>query len=130
MRLVPMQPMMDTEAERTSAARAQMLRIVPAHVAWPVIVKTGDPAREIATTAHDLHARLVVVGRGRHSGFDRLLGTESVLRLLQRSDVPVLAVTDTLSSGPRRVAIANQHHLQVHRRTPHHIGRGFASLNL
>lgn len=104
--VVPMQPMMDTEAERTSAARAQMLRIVPAHVAWPVIVKTGDPAREIATTAHDLHARLVVVGRGRHSGFDRLLGTESVLRLLQRSDVPVLAVTDTLSSGPRRVAIA------------------------
>jgi nucleotide-binding universal stress UspA family protein len=104
--VISMEPMMDTEAERTSAAHAQLLRMVPAHVAWPVVVKMGDPAREVATTAHDLHARLVVVGRGRHSAFDRLFGTESVLRMLQRSDAPVLAVTDTLTSAPRRVVIA------------------------
>ena len=104
--VVSLEPMMETEAERTSAARAQLLRMVPAHAAWPVIVKIGDPAREIAASAHALHARLVVVGRGRHSAFDRLLGSEPVLRILQRSDVPVLAVSDTLTSAPRRVVIA------------------------
>jgi nucleotide-binding universal stress UspA family protein len=96
----------DTQNLRESAARAQLIRMVSSTTAWPVVVTSGEPAREIASTADKLSARLVVVGRGRHSGFDRIFGGESVLRMLQLGDAPVLAVEASLTSPPRRVVIA------------------------
>lgn len=96
----------ETQANRQSAAHAQLLRMAPANAAWPIIVTTGEPALEITRTASKLRARLVVVGRGRHTGFDRMFGGESVLRMLQLGDTPVLAVEPTLTSPPRRIVIA------------------------
>ncbi|MDZ7630209.1 MAG: universal stress protein [Gemmatimonadaceae bacterium] len=104
--VVSMESAEDTQLARESATHAQLTRMVSSTAKWPVVVKTGEPAREIAAAADALHARMVVVGRGRHSGIDRIFGGESVLRMLQLGDSPVLAVEETLTSPPRRVVIA------------------------
>ncbi len=104
--VVSMETAAETESARESATRAQLTRMVAANAAWPIVVKTGEPAREIASAADKMHARLVVVGRGRHRGIDRLFGGESVLRMVQLGDSPVLAVEEGLTSPPRRVVIA------------------------
>lgn len=96
----------DVESARESATRAQLTRMVSSTAAWPIVVKTGEPARVIAATADAMRSRLILVGRGRHSGMDRLIGGESVLRMLQLGDAPVLAVEEGLTSPPRRVVIA------------------------
>lgn len=104
--VVSMQNSAETQQSRAAATRAQLVRMVSSTAAWPVVVKTGEPAQEIVTTAAEHRARLLVVGRGRHAGLDRMLGGESVLRLLQLGGTPVLAVEPTLTSPPRRVVIA------------------------
>lgn len=104
--VVSLEPMEDTEAARESATRAQLIRMVNSTATWPVIVRSGDAPREIATTADAMHSRLIVVGRGRHKRFDRVFGGESVLRIVQLGDSPVLAVQEGLTSPPRRVVIA------------------------
>ena len=104
--VVSMEHAEDTKVARESATRAQLIRMVSSRVEWPVVVKVGDPAREIATTADAMTSRMIVMGRGRHAGLDRLLGGESVLRVLQLGDTPVLAVDERLTSPPRRVVIA------------------------
>lgn len=96
----------DSGDARASATRAQLLRMVATKVAWPVLVKVGEPGREIASTADAITSRMIVMGRARDSGLDRLLGGESVLRVLQLGDTPVLAVDERLTSPPRRVVIA------------------------
>ncbi len=104
--VVSMELANDTENARESATRAQLIRMVSSNTGWPVTVTTGEPAREITKAAAAMNSRLVVVGRGRHSGFDRVFGGESVLRMLQLGDTPVLAVEESLTSPPRRVVIA------------------------
>lgn len=91
---------------RASAARAQLHRMAPTAGDWPIVVKEGNPARTIAETATATGARLIIVGRGKHHGLDRIVGGESVLRILQLGDTPVLAVQPGLTSPPRRVVIA------------------------
>lgn len=94
---------------RAAQVASQLERLVPeatSHTPWPVLVRTGDPVREIVSMAHDLEARLIVVGRGRHGLVERVLGGESVLRLLQLGETPVLAVEHTLERVPRRVVVA------------------------
>ena len=104
--VVAMESAEGTHEYRKSSALAQMMRMRPGAVPWPVSVTTGEPANEVTRHAHELHARMIVVGRGRHHGIDRLLGGEAVLRMLQLGDTPVLAVEPTLTSAPRRVVIA------------------------
>jgi len=103
---VSMETAEEMTSSRKSAAEAQLLRMAPRAAQWPLHVLAGKPAEEIAKLAHDTKARLIVVGRGRHQGIDRILGGESVLRMLQIVDSPVLAVEPTLTSAPRRVVIA------------------------
>lgn len=104
--VVAMENAEETRDVRKLSAVAQLMRMLPGAEPWPVTVGRGEPAHEITRHAHDLHARLIVVGRGRHHGVDRLLGGESVLRMLQLGDTPVLAVEPTLTSPPRRVVVA------------------------
>ena len=96
-------------AQRTTQLRGQLARLVPdmaARGAWPVTVRSGDPVREIVQRARELDARVLVVGRGRHGMLERIVGGESVLRLLQLGETPVLAVEQGLERLPRRVVIA------------------------
>ncbi len=95
--------------QRTAQVQAQLARLVPEiaeRATWPVIVRSGEPIREIVQRARDLEARLIVVGRGRHGLLERTVGGESVLRLLQLGETPVLAVEPTLERLPRRVVVA------------------------
>lgn len=93
---------------RAAQVSSQLERMVPdaAQTPWPVLVRAGDPVREIVAMAHQLEARLIVVGRGRHGLVERVLGGESVLRLLQLGETPVLAVEHTLERLPKRLVVA------------------------
>jgi nucleotide-binding universal stress UspA family protein len=102
----PVVPTADVLEGRASLLRMQMDRLVPSAAPWPVTVRTGDPVREILDQAQAQEARLIVVGRGRHGLVERVLGGESVLRLLQLGETPVLAVERTLEHLPQRVVIA------------------------
>jgi nucleotide-binding universal stress UspA family protein len=96
----------DVLSARESAAHAQVTRLASPEARWPVVVRSGQPARETAGMADALRAQLIITGRGRHVGLDRIVGSETVLRLLQLGDTPVLAVEESLTSLPRRVVIA------------------------
>lgn len=102
----PVVPTPEVIEGRESLVKSQIARLVPAAAPWPVSVRTGDPVREILEQAKSSEARLIVVGRGRHGLLERVLGGESVLRLLQLGETPVLAVERTLEALPRRVVIA------------------------
>ena len=102
---VPLEADLEMRDAREAALRAQRSRMVPAGDPWLVSVETGEPAVTIADKARALNARVIVVGRGRHSALERVLGGESVLRLLEVGDTPVLAVETGLTHLPRRVVI-------------------------
>lgn len=93
-------------ASRAAVVEAQRDRTVSAAATWPVTVRTGEPAREIVDFAQSIDARVIIVGRGRHAALQRALGGETVLRLLQLGDTPVLAAEAKLEAAPRRVVIA------------------------
>ncbi len=103
---VTMEAESDLHSAREAALRSQMARLVPSSPTWPVAVVTGEPTHEIVTQAAAVHARVIVTGRGRHSALERVVGGESVLRMLQLGDVPVLAVEPGMTRLPRRIVIA------------------------
>ncbi len=100
----------ETDAAARAARRAmvegQRNRIVSPTATWPVEVRTGEPATEIVDFAKSIDAQVIVVGRGRHAALQRALGGETVLRLLQLGDIPVLAAETRLAEPPKRVVIA------------------------
>lgn len=57
-------------------------------------VLNGAPARVICNVARDRHARMIMVGLGRHELVDRLFGDETALKVARASAVPVLAVPE------------------------------------
>ncbi len=91
---------------RQSAIARQMARTAPSATPWPVRVRVGDPLHEIVDDARHVDARVLVIGRGRHTALGRTFGAESVLRLLQMGDTPVLAVEPGMEALPRNVVIA------------------------
>ena len=91
---------------RQSMIDRQMARTVPSATPWPVRVRVGEPLHEIVDHARGIDARVLVVGRGRHSTIGRTLGGESVLRLLQLGDTPVLAVEPGFEALPKQVVMA------------------------
>ena len=84
----------------------QLRRLLSANAGVQVTVLDGIAAQVLARTAHDWHARVLVLGRGRHGLIDRLMLGETVLRTLQLADVPVLAAEPGISELPKRVLIA------------------------
>ena len=104
--VVSMLPPDDAAETHTAALEAQVKRAALHRRDWRVEVRDGEPAVEISTAASAMKARLLVVGRGRHGPLDRVLNGETILRLLQLGDTPVLAAERTLTSCPRRVVIA------------------------
>lgn len=98
-----------TDIERRAAIRAdvesqlQRLRI---DARWPLRIITGDPAATIVSIAKDIGAELVIMGLGEHGLFDRMLGDETVIKVLRLGTIPVLAVAPGLSGLPRKVLAA------------------------
>jgi nucleotide-binding universal stress UspA family protein len=95
----------EIRALRDTSVRAQIARTLP-KASPAVSIRTGEPATEITAHAAEVNARVLIVGRGRHSRVDRWLGGEIVMRLLQLGDTPVLAAEAGLTAPPCRVLIA------------------------
>lgn len=91
---------------RAAALLAQQRRLVKEPRVWSTAIISGEPGRETTERARLLNARLIIAGRGRHAIGQRLLGGETVLRMLQLGDTPVLAVAPSLTELPHRVVIA------------------------
>lgn len=96
----------EQQAARLAAARAQLERTCGARCHWPVRQLDGEPATAILADVESTDAQLVIVGRGRHGLVDRLLGGETVMRLLRSGDVPILAVESTQRGLFQRAVIA------------------------
>ncbi len=107
---LPTMPVKALIDSRHESIAGQMARMVPSvassAAAWPVSIRAGDPVREIVRQAEETDARLIVVGRGKHGLIERVLGGETVLRLLQLGDTPVFAVKRAHDTLPLRVVIA------------------------
>lgn len=68
---------------------------------WPASVRFGPTGWSIVEAAHELGARLIVVGLGKHGRVARLFGAETASRVARKSDVPVLAVHSNARGLPR-----------------------------
>lgn len=91
---------------RQSMIDKQMARTVGSATSWPVRVRVGEPLHEVVEDARSVDARVIVIGRGRHTALGRTFGGGSVLRLLQLGDTPVLAVEPGMDVLPKNVVIA------------------------
>ena len=72
---------------------------------WTHEAMMGRPARELTRIAESRGADLILVGKKRHSGMDRILGGETTLQVMRMSAIPVLAV-DADIEGPKTVVAA------------------------
>jgi nucleotide-binding universal stress UspA family protein len=94
------------EADRREALRGQVkdqLFRTGIDEDWQVVIATGDPSATIVRVARENEASLVIMGLGEHGLFDRLLGDETVIRVLRLGTVPVLAVAPGFEDLPGRV---------------------------
>ena len=73
---------------------------------WTAEVRLGDPATVIAERARARHAGLLVTGLGHHSVLQRMLGTETVVRVAHAATTPLLAAAPTMDRLPRRALVA------------------------
>ena len=99
-----------SRSERGNTARAELettLRAFgPAALRWPRQVVVGSPAHSIVEAAERLDAALILIGSGTHEPIDRWLGTETALRVMQLSHIPVLAVPTSQPVRPRKLVAA------------------------
>jgi nucleotide-binding universal stress UspA family protein len=91
---------------RSQKVIEQLDRVGARDAGWTTTIEYGEPAFEIATAAHDLKASVVISGLGHHELLDRVLGSETALRIVRASKSPVLAVTSRFAELPRRAVIA------------------------
>jgi nucleotide-binding universal stress UspA family protein len=88
------------------AVNAQLRDLNAETSAWEVRVVVGSPSAVITDSAHDFGSALLLLGIGRHAPADRWLGSETALRVIQLSSVPVLAVDPEARSLPRVALVA------------------------
>lgn len=93
-------------SRQLSAAREQLARLVSPDADWQVTAIDGEPASELARVASESDARVMVLGRGRHSLAARALMGETASRVLRLADVPVFAAEPTLTKLPSRIVLA------------------------
>jgi nucleotide-binding universal stress UspA family protein len=103
----PMPPGLEGDA-RTRAlrdVRDRMREATGDEETWPIEIASGHVARTIARVARGQHARLVVMGIGRHALGDRLFGGERTLQTVRLAHCPVLAVSPRADDLPRRATV-------------------------
>jgi len=93
-------------ARSLAGARAALAEFGETAGAWPVEIHAGPAAPAIAGAAMDGGADLIVLGLGRHEIRDRWFGTETALRVMQLSHVPVLALPADAGPLPKRILVA------------------------
>lgn len=103
-------PQADIEhAQRTARSTkvlAQLERVGARDAGWTTRIQYGDPAHAIATAAQELDATMVITGLGDHDLLDRVLGSETTLRIVRASKSPILAVSGQFEALPKRLVVA------------------------
>jgi nucleotide-binding universal stress UspA family protein len=89
-----------------AAATEQVRYNVADTTGWRVEASSGSPAATIADVATEEGASLIVMGLGKHDLVARMFGSETALRVMQQSAVPVLAVPQNWIGIPRRMLVA------------------------
>jgi len=102
-------PVEDVWVDRRNALLARIRRQIKDALgrdpAWPIEIRSGDPANTIAEVADQMDAALIVMGLGEHHLLDRALGTETALRTLRAARTPIFAVPQTYGSLPIRAVV-------------------------
>jgi len=92
--------------ERVNTVQTQLDRVGARDESWSTRIEYGEPAYEIATAARELDATVVIAGLGHHELLDRILGSETTLRIVRTSRSPVLAVPGRFDELPKRMVVA------------------------
>lgn len=92
-------------AELHERASTQVADFSPRGRTWPIEIRGGLPPVMIAARGHELDARVIVLGLGRHDLAHWFLGSETALKVLRLADVPVLAVPPELPKTAGRAVI-------------------------
>lgn len=79
-----------TIEQRAAAVQSQAERFMP-HEACPIVVRTGPVVEEVQLYARQIHADLILTGRGQHHATEGLFGGVHLMRLLQSAPCPVFA---------------------------------------
>ena len=106
--IAPVLPHEFLEGRRSDmlAAALEQVRYNVADTAkWSVDALTGPAAPTIAETAEEVGASLIVMGLGKHDLYERVFGSETALRVMQQSHVPVLAVPQNWIGIPRTLLV-------------------------
>jgi nucleotide-binding universal stress UspA family protein len=88
------------------SVEAQVREVCGAACDWSIEIEIGSPPMSIVRRAAEVQAGLIVMGLGRHTAADRWLGTETVLKVIQLSHVPVLAAHQNAEGLPGRCVVA------------------------
>lgn len=92
--------------EREGELAAQRARTFSSSRPWPHAIHVGNRVDEIVKHAGHHGASLIVLGRGSHGVFARLLQRETALRVIRTSPIPVLAVPGSAAEPPRSAVVA------------------------
>jgi len=95
----------ETDAARTAALQKrverQMRRLEMPAKCWDLQLTIGQTADVIADFSIQMHAALALVGIGTHGVLGRVWGTDTAIRVVQRTRTPVMAVNRYAASLPR-----------------------------
>jgi nucleotide-binding universal stress UspA family protein len=98
--MMPFAPIVDSRQVSDMKRRVENQILQTTGQDWESRVDIGDAASVILREATDWRATMIVVGIGRHSPVDRLLGSEIALHVARRSRVPVLAAGSHIATAP------------------------------
>lgn len=86
--------------------KAQLEDVGGVDAEWPIEMRVGDPAVEIARCAEEVRARLVILGVEHRRVTDRLLAREVAVRVMQSLGAPMLVVPADFPISPTRMTLA------------------------
>lgn len=89
-----------------SRARSQVKKHEPQENAWQLETRAGVPAVEIAQSAQDHGATLIIVGASSHGLIDRMMGGETASRIAQLGNIPMLVAAAGMRRLPHRIVVA------------------------
>jgi nucleotide-binding universal stress UspA family protein len=104
--LPPADPAATPEEVLTESVRDELGNVSREAHDWEVLVVAGPPTDVIAAAARELDAAMVVMGLRARTTMQRAVRSETAMRVMRETTVPILATTPALTRMPRRVMAA------------------------
>lgn len=101
--LVASPALLDAARDRVIEA---LRKVAPAGLDWRVDTQYGRPSAEIISKASRSNAQLIAIGLVHHGIVDRILDGDTAVEIVRESSAPVLLVSSTWETLPRRVLVA------------------------